>query len=91
MIVSVEELSMVSSQNPNHQTEEKELGSFLKHCAKVGYENTIKDIFCIVESATNERGLLCSSNISDGLLWCFKERHGDLSLKQGDSMAHVTT
>ena len=39
----------------------------------------------------NERGLLCSSNISDGWWWRFMERQGDLSLRQGDSMAHVTT
>lgn len=30
-------------------TEEKELGSYLKHCAKVGYGKTRKDVLCIVE------------------------------------------
>ena len=41
--------------------EEKELGSYLKHCAKVGYGKTIKDFLCIVESAATDRGLLPSS------------------------------
>ena len=39
----------------------------MKHCAKVGYGKTRRDVLCIVESATA----------------------GDLSLRQGDSTAHV--
>ena len=37
-------------------TEELELSSYLMHCAKVGYGKTRRDVFCIVESATAERG-----------------------------------
>ena len=70
-------------------TEEKELGSYLKHCAKVGYGKTRKDVLCIVESATSERCRLRASHVSDGWWRRFKERQGDLSLRQGDSTAHV--
>ena len=69
--------------------EEKELGSYLKHCAKVGYGKTRKDVLCIVESATSERCRLRASHVSDGWWRRFKERQGDLSLRQGDSTAHV--
>ena len=72
-----------------NETEEKELGSYLKHCAKVGYGKTRRDAMGIVESATAERGLLRSSHVSDGWWRRFKDRQGDLSLRQGDSTAHV--
>ena len=71
------------------QTEEKELGSYLKHCAKIGYGKTRRDVLCIVESAASERGKLRSTHVSDGWWRRFKERQGDLSLRQGDSTAHV--
>ena len=69
--------------------EEKELSSYLKHCAKVGYGKTRKDELCIVESATSERGRLRKGHVSDGWWRRFKERQGDISLRQGDSTAHV--
>ena len=71
------------------ETDEKELSSYLKHCAKVGYEKTRKDVLCIVETATSERGRLRASHVSDGWWRRFKERQGDISLRQGDSTAHV--
>ena len=71
------------------EPEEKELSSYLKHCAKVGYGKTRKDVLCIVETATSERGRLRTSHVSDGWWRRFKERQGDLSLRQGDSTGHV--
>ena len=46
-------------------------------------------MLCIVESATSERCRLRASHVSDGWWRRFKERQGDLSLRQGDSTAHV--
>ena len=46
-------------------------------------------MLCIVESAVNESGKLRSIHVSDGWWRRFKERQGDLSLRQGDSTAHV--
>lgn len=43
----------------------------------------------IVESAAGDSGKLWSSRVSDGWWRQFKERQGDLSLRQGDSTAHV--
>ena len=40
-----------------NQTEEKELGSYLKHCAKLGYLKTIRDVLSL--PPTNESDLLC--------------------------------
>ena len=61
----------------------------MKHCANVGYGKTRKDVLCIVESATGERGRLRAHHASDGWWRRFKERQGDLSQRQGDSTAHV--
>ena len=71
------------------EPEEKELSSYLKHCAKIGYGKTRKDVLCIVETATSERGRLRTSHVSDGWWRRFKERQCDLSLRQGDSTGHV--
>ena len=70
-------------------TEELELSGYLKHCAKVGYGKTRRDVLCIVESATAERGRLRADHVSGGWWRRFKERQGDLSLRQGDSTAHA--
>ena len=65
--------------------EEKELGKYLKHCAKVGYGKTRKDVICIVESAAHSRGLLRSNHVTDGWWQRFLQCQFDLSLRQGDS------
>ena len=70
-------------------TEEKDLGQFLKDCAKVGYGKTRKDVLGIAQSIANEKGLLKSSRVSEGWWRRFLERQADLSLRQGDSTAHV--
>ena len=46
--------------------EEKELGAYLKHCAKVGYGKTRRDVLTLVQSATSDRGVLRSSRVSEG-------------------------
>ena len=49
MIVSPEEWSMVSNQVQNlNQSEEEKLGKYLKHCAKLRYGKTRKDVLSIV-------------------------------------------
>ncbi len=70
-------------------TEEKDLGTFLKDCAKVGYGKTRKDVLSIAQSVAQEKGLLRSERISEGWWRRFLERQSDLSLRQGDSTAHV--
>ena len=42
-----------------------------------------------MESAAEEGGRLRADHVSDGWWRRFKERQGDLSLRQGDSTAHV--
>ena len=69
--------------------EEKELGAYLKHCAKVGYGKTRRDVLTLVQSATSDRGVLRSSRVSEGWWRRFLKRQSDLSLRQGDSTAHV--
>ena len=46
--------------------EEKELGSFLKSCANLGYSKTRRAVMHIVQSAVAEKGLL--KELSTG--WC---------------------
>ena len=69
--------------------EEEELGTYLKHCARVGYGKTRRDVLSIVETAALEKGVLRSSRISQGWWHRFLERQRDLSLRQGDPTAHV--
>ena len=69
--------------------EEGTLGHFLKHCAKLGYGKTRKDVLAIAESTAIDKGLLKSSRITEGWWRRFLERQSDLSLRQGDSTAHV--
>ena len=61
----------------------------LKHCTTVGYGKTRSDVLVIVQSAAAKKGVLRSSRVSEGWWWRFLERQSDLSLRQGDSTAHV--
>jgi hypothetical protein len=61
----------------------------LKHCATVGYGKTRSDVLGIVQSAAADKGVLRSSRVSEGWWRRFLERQSDLSLRQGDSTAHV--
>jgi len=69
--------------------EEGNLGLFLKQCAKLGYGKTRKDVLGIVQSTAVDKGLLRSSRVTEGWWRRFLERQSDLSLRQGDSTAHV--
>ena len=69
--------------------EEQELGTYLKHCSKVGYGKTRRDVLAIVQNVAADKGVLRQSQVSSGWWRRFLERQKDLSLRQGDSTAHV--
>ena len=69
--------------------DESELGLYLKHCARVGYGKTRRDALSIVQNAASEKGVLRSSHVSQGWWRRFLERQRDLSLREGDTTAHV--
>ena len=69
--------------------EEKELGSFLKECANVGYGRTRSDVMHVVESIAREKGVLRKNRITRGWWNRYLQRQGDLSLGRGDSTGHV--
>ena len=79
----------INSQDSNLAKKYFCLAWYMKHCAKVGYGRTRRDVLCIVESTAKERGVLHSSHISGGWWHRFLERQADLFLKQGDSTALV--
>ena len=56
-----------------NSVEVKELGTYLKDCAKVGYGKTRQDIFGLVQTAATEKGVLQSSRVSEGWWWRFYE------------------
>ena len=68
------------------QEEEKELGSFLKWCAEVGYGKTRMDVMHIIQRVATDQGLLKGNKLSSGWWRRFLERQ---PLRQGDSTAHV--
>ena len=49
--------------------EEGTLEHFLKHCAKLGYGKTRKDVLAIAESTGTDKGLLKSSRITERKQW----------------------
>ena len=55
----------------------------------MGYGKTRRDILALVQTAASDRGVLRSSQVSEGWWRRFLERQSDLSLRQGDSTAHV--
>ena len=69
--------------------EEKELGTFIKDCASIGYGKTRKEVISIVESQATHKGVLRKDRISHGWWNRFTTRQGDLSLRKGDNTAHV--
>ena len=46
--------------------EEKELGTFIKDCASIGYGTTRKEVMSIVESQAMHKGVLRKERISHG-------------------------
>ena len=56
------------------QEEEKELGSFLKSWAEVGYGKTRRDVMHIVQRVATNRGVLKGNKLSSGWWRRFLER-----------------
>ena len=69
--------------------EEKELSTFVKNCATIGYGKTRKEVMRIAESHAKGKGLLRKDKITQGWWRNFVERQGNLSLRKGDNTAHV--
>ena len=69
--------------------EEKELSSFLKTCSDIGYGKTRRDVMCIAQSVAVDKCVLKGSKISEGWWRRFLLRQPDLSLRRGDTTAHV--
>ena len=71
------------------QEEEKELSSFPKSCAEVGYGKTRMDVMHIVQRVATDQRLLKGNKLSSGWWRRFLEWQPYLSLCRGDSTAHV--
>ena len=71
------------------KSEEGELKSFLKTCTDIGYGKTRRDVMCIVQSVAIDKGVLKSQKITEGWWRRFLQRQPDLSLRRGDTTAHV--
>jgi len=69
--------------------EEKELSTFVKGCASIGYGKTRSEVMRIAETHAKEKGLLRKEKISQGWWRNFVSRQGDISLRKGDNTAHV--
>ena len=69
--------------------EESTLSSYLKQCARVGYGKTRRDVLSLVQNAASEKGVLRSGQVSQGWWRRFLEQQKDISLRQGDTTAHV--
>ena len=70
------------------QSEEKELGDFLRQCSAVGYGKTRRDVMAIAQSVASSKGVLRNERISQGWFHRFLGRHENLALRRGDSSAH---
>ena len=68
--------------------EEKIFATLLKHCAKVGYGKTRKEVMAIAEGVACDKNALREGKISQGWLRTFIDRQGDLSLRRGDNTTH---
>jgi hypothetical protein len=58
----------------------------LKHCAKFGYSRTRRYVLTLVQTVASEKGVFISHK-GGGV--DFLEEQKDLSLRQGDTTAHV--
>ena len=72
-----------------NEEEEKELASFVKFCASIGYGKTRREMLGIAQSVATYKGVLQRKKISQGWLGRFFERQHDLSLRKGDNTSHV--
>ena len=69
--------------------EESELASHLFQAAHIGYGKTRRDVIGIVEEHLRRKGALKGNSISNGWWEKFLQRNPALSLRSGDSTAHV--
>ena len=72
-----------------NEEEERALSDHLIKAAKTGYGKTRKQVKAIVENVAREKRLLRSEHVSDGWWRQFMERQPQLSLRRGDSTAHI--
>ena len=84
----VPNLTLIAKPYLNSQ-EEKELATYLKRCARVGYGRTRQDVLLSFQTTASEKGVLRSSRVSQVWWRRFLQRQKDLSLRQGDTTAHV--
>ena len=63
--------------------EDKELGSYLKQCSKIGCGKTRRDVVAIVQNIASDKGVLRTSQVSSGWWHGFLKTNQDLSLRQG--------
>ena len=70
-------------------SEEGKLSTFLKTCTDIGYGKTRRDVMRTAQSAATNKGVLKSSKITEGWWRCFLQRQPDLSLRRGETTAHV--
>ena len=69
--------------------EEGELSTFLKTCSDIGYGKTRRDIMCIAQSVALDKDTLKRDKITEGWWRRFRQRQPDLSLRRGNTTAHV--
>ena len=62
-----------------NEGEEKELATFLKGCASIGYGKTRRDVITIAETCAKHKGCLRKEKISQGWWRKFVNKQGDLS------------
>ena len=70
-------------------SEETELSHFLKTCTDIGYGKTRKDVMSIAQSVAADKGVLKSHKITEGWWRRFLKCQPDLSLRRGDTTAHI--
>ncbi len=73
------------------EEEEKSLVEHLIQTAQVGYGKTRKQVIAIVDNVIREKGRMPQNQkkVSSGWWRRFMQRHSELSLRRGDSTAHV--
>ena len=69
--------------------EERALADHLIEAAKIGYGKTRKEVKSIVERVAEEKHCLRGTQVTDGWWTKFLQRQPQLSLRRGDTTAHV--
>ena len=68
---------------------ESELASHLLQAADMGFGKTRRDVKCVVQEHLQRKGTLKGTSVSNGWWEKFLRRNPNLSLRSGDSTAHV--